>query len=430
MKFNREMFLKNDFRIVVSAFVGISFLFIIVAMILGLDFNGTVNTIQRIMFLSAVYAMVVLALNLQWGYAGIFNIGVAGFMLSGVYTMAIITGDPNGLIPGLGLPLPIGIIGGVLMASLLGLLISIPTLKLKADYLAIVTIGFAEIIRYTANALTFKTFSIAGVEMGTGAGRGIHLPMNPIRGLYYTDPSNLGLGKTVFGEYVFGLFEIVQVQSSVVVSWTYAIVLIFVVGLFYLVIYRIGNSPFGRVLKAIREDEMVANALGKNTDIYKIKVFAIGCGLMGLAGILWQGSYGYTNPTTFQPILTFYIFIALIIGGSGSNTGSIIGGVVFASLLFEGPNFVRRVVMHVFKFDKAPNSIIEAIVPISSLDLGPFVAYSLANISSLRVVFLGLVLIYIIQNRPEGLLGDRKELAASIDISRRPVVKTKEEKEA
>ena len=91
MKFNREMFLKNDFRIVVSAFVGISFLFIIVAMILGLDFNGTVNTIQRIMFLSAVYAMVVLALNLQWGYAGIFNIGVAGFMLSGVYTMAIIT---------------------------------------------------------------------------------------------------------------------------------------------------------------------------------------------------------------------------------------------------------------------------------------------------------------------------------------------------
>ena len=137
MKFNREMFLKNDFRIVVSAFVGISFLFIIVAMILGLDFNGTVNTIQRIMFLSAVYAMVVLALNLQWGYAGIFNIGVAGFMLSGVYTMAIITGDPNGLIPGLGLPLPIGIIGGVLMASLLGLLISIPTLKLKADYLCL-----------------------------------------------------------------------------------------------------------------------------------------------------------------------------------------------------------------------------------------------------------------------------------------------------
>ena len=73
MKFNREMFLKNDFRIVVSAFVGISFLFIIVAMILGLDFNGTVNTIQRIMFLSAVYAMVVLALNLQWAYAGIFK---------------------------------------------------------------------------------------------------------------------------------------------------------------------------------------------------------------------------------------------------------------------------------------------------------------------------------------------------------------------
>jgi ABC-type branched-subunit amino acid transport system permease subunit len=430
MKFNIEMLLKNDVRIVVSTFVGISFLFIIVAMVLGLDFNGTINTIQRIMFLSAVYAMVVLALNLQWGYAGIFNIGVAGFMLSGVYTMAIITGDPNGLIPGLGLPLPIGIIGGVLVSGLLGLLISIPTLKLKADYLAIVTIGFAEIIRYTANAITFKTFSIAGIEMGTGAGRGIHLPRNPIRGIYYIEPSNPGLGKTIVGEYIFGFFEIIQVQSSVVVSWTYAIVLIFIVGLFYVVVYRIGNSPFGRVLKAIREDELVANALGKNTDIYKMKVFAVGCGLMGLAGILWQGSYGYTNPTTFQPILTFYIFIALIIGGSGSNTGSVIGGVVFASLLFEGPNFVRRVILHVFKFDKAPNSIIEAMIPISSLDFEPFIAYSLANISSLRVVFLGLVLVYIIQNRPDGLLGDRKELAASIDISRRPVTETREGKEA
>ena len=81
--------------------------------------------------------------------------------------------------------------------------------------------------------------------------------------------------------------------------------------------------------------------------------------------------------------------------------------------------------MHVFKFDQAPNSIIEAMVPISSLDFGPFIAYSLANISSLRVVFLGLVLVYIIQNRPDGLLGDRKELASSIDISRRPGAETK-----
>ena len=412
---------------ILSTFVGISFLFVLVAIILGLDFNGIFNTIQRLMFLSAVYALVVLALNLQWGYAGIFNIGVAGFMLSGVYTMAIVTGDPNGLIPGLGLPIPIGIISGFIVASLLGLLISIPTLKLKADYLAIVTIGFAEIIRYTANALTFKTFSIAGVNMGTGAGRGIHLPMNPIRGLYYIEPTNPGLGETMFGEYVFGFFNTIQVQSSVVVSWSYAIVLVFIVGLFYLILYRIGNSPFGRVLKAIREDELVANALGKNTDMFKMKVFAIGCGLMGLAGILWQGSYGYTNPTTFQPILTFYIFIALIIGGSGSNTGSIIGGIVFASLLFEGPLFVRRVILHLFKFDTAPSSIIEAALPIFSLDFGPFVSYCMANISSLRVMLLGIVLIYIIQNRPDGLLGHRKELAASIDISRNTYPTNKKE---
>ena len=144
-----------------------------------------------------------------------------------------------------------------------------------------------------------------------------------------------------------------------------------------------------------------------------------------MAGELWIHKSNYISA-----ILTFYIFIALIIGGSGSNTGSVIGGVVFASLLFEGPNFVSRVIMHVFKFDKAPNSIIEAMIPISSLDFEPFIAYSLANISSLRVVFLGLVLVYIIQNRPDGLLGDRKELAASIDISRRPVTETREGKEA
>ena len=223
------------------------------------------------------------------------------------------------------------------------------------------------------------------------------------------------------GSAVYAAAESVGVNSSVVNGATYSFfLLLVVVTLYYVLLVRIGNSPFGRVLKAIREDELVAQSLGKDTRWFKVKVFMVGCALMGLGGILWQGSFGFVNPNTFRPIVTFYIFTALIVGGAGSNTGSVIGGAVFAAFLFEGPRQLARIVevlvTSVFGSLPSPTTFYAAVVSLNPL---AWLGYTIDNVSTLKFVFLGAVLVYLMQNRSDGLLGHRKEIAASIDLSDR-----------
>jgi branched-chain amino acid transport system permease protein len=414
----REWVGRSDVHLLFATALGIYLLFTGLSVALGLDLNGTVNTLRRITFLSAIYAMLVLALNLQWGYAGLFNLGVAGFMAIGVYTMGMLSTAPTSTPPGLGLPLPVGIVGGIAVAAVLGAVASLPALRLRGDYLAIVTLAFGEIVRLIYRSPVFQRFRIAGVDLGTGGPQGMILPTNPIRILFYRTPTQVTSEPTALGAAVFGAFEAVGVQSTVVEASAYALVVVAAVGLFYWLLRRIGNSPFGRVLKAIREDETVARALGKDTRWFKIKVFALGCGLMGAAAILWRLG-GVASTSDFRPIQTFYVFVALIVGGAGSNTGSVVGGAMFASLLFEGPNFVRRVVTTLLDVGTAPRTLADAVVALASLDPGPLVAYTVSdvNVAALRLVLLGVVLIYLIQNRPEGMLGHRKEVASSVDLS-------------
>jgi branched-chain amino acid transport system permease protein len=413
----------RDALLVVGLMAGLYVLFALISTGQGNDFNGLVNTLQRITFLSAVYAMLVLALNLHWGYTGLFNIGIAGFMMVGVYTFGIITGAPGATgttgAPGLGLPIWVGFIGGAVMAGLFGFIAALPALRLDADYLAIVTIGFSEMIRLTINSTTLQSFELFGVEIGTGGASGIIFPGPDllVRGLLYANPAT-NSDPTALGEFWFGLGTAAGVEDSVMLGWAYALFLVVVVGLFYAILVRTGNSPFGRVLKAIREDEMVANSLGKDTARFKITAFVVGCALMGIGGILWRGAGGSTTPTSFLPISTFYIFIALIIGGSGSNTGSIIGGAVFASLLFQGPPAIAGLVDQALQgvVDATPTTFVDAL----AIGPGGFVVYMLDNISSLRFVLLGVVLVLVMIYRPDGLLGHRKETAASVDLSVRP----------
>ena len=417
----RSFVSTSDARLLLVFALTLYGLFTVVSVLLGYNFNGIVDTLRRITFLSGVYAILVLALNVQWGYAGLFNIGVAGFMAVGVYTMAILSSPTTNTFPGLGLPLPIGIVGGVLAATVLGLLAALPALRLRGDYLAIVTLAMAEIVRRVFRSPVFQEFSIGSVQLGTGGSRGMNLPENPIRTLFYQNPGEAGSPPNGLGSALFDAASAAGIEPSVVEGWVYATMLVVAVGLVYWLLRRVGNSPFGRVLKAVREDEVVARALGKDTRLFKVKAFAVGCALMGLGGILWRLSGGYVSTTMFQPIYTFYVFVALIIGGAGSNTGSILGGAAFASLLFEGPNFVRRIVTGYVDVGAAPNSLYDAIAALGGLDLTPLVAYSLSdvNVSALRLVLLGVVLIYLIQNRPEGLLGHRKEVASPIDLTDR-----------
>jgi branched-chain amino acid transport system permease protein len=403
--------------------------------------GSLVRTFQRLTFLTAVYAMVVLALNLHWGYTGLFNIGVAGFMAVGVYTVALLTNPPTATPPGLGVPgmfaatLPIDggvayfiglllcVLAGMVAAGLVGGIAALPALRLRADYLAIVTVALSEIIRLSLLSTTLQEFTVPVVDvtLGTGAGRGTGLPTNPVRAIFYRDPNDTTAGLTPIGETAFEAAEAAEVGTNVVVDWTYTLFLILVVAVIYWLLVRVGNSPYGRVLKAIREDEQVAQSLGKDTRLVKIKVFVLGCALMGLAGILWEGSKGFTDPTstTFMPLQTFYIFIALIIGGAGSNTGSVLGGALFASLLFEGPPFVARIVSDALELGRAPNTFAAAIGELIALDPMPMLAYAINNISALRFVLVGVLLILLMQYRPQGLLGHRKEEAASVDLSAR-----------
>ncbi len=415
-----------DWQIVVSVLAVIYLAYVVSGVLLDYPLRGQINAMGDLTFYVAMFAMLSLALNLHWGYTGLFNIGVVAFMAIGVYTMAVLvkpplSQDPTAQIGGLGLPVPVGIVAGVVAAIVFGLVVSLPALRLRADYLAIVTIAFSEIMRFTFLETSIKRFTLFGTETGLGGGAGLVFnmpsPMNwligtlGIRGPYLDLASWLGT-----------VLEISNAKA-VLDNLLYSLILVLFVVAFYWLLQRIGRSPFGRVLKAIREDEDVARALGKNTNWFKMQSFMVGCGLMGLIGVLWYYDQGAINPNNFRPRLTFYAWIALIIGGAGSNTGSVLGGAVFAGLLFQGPVYVKNLVTTAFGSGSAPQTFAGAVGPLfSNLDPGPFAYYVLGSINQLQIVFMGVVLIWLMHNRPEGLLGHRNEEAAAVDLTDRPVV--------
>jgi ABC-type branched-chain amino acid transport system, permease component len=411
----------SDLRVVAGLVLGLYVLFLVLSWFGGFqNAEAITSRLQSVTLLALVYVMLALALNLQWGYAGLLNLGVAGFAAVGVYTMALLSLPAEGL--GLGLPLPVGMLGGFLAATLLGALAALPAIRLRADYLAIVTLAFSEIIRLIIRSRPATEFTIAGQTLGTGGTESLDLPSNPVKRLLYENPDQGAFiaveNPTVIGDPLFTAGEAVGFGPSLVERVVYTVMLLFVALLFYWLLVRVGNSPFGRVLKAIREDELVASSLGKDTRRFKIIAFAVGCGLIALTGMLWQmRAGGSTAPATFEPELTFFVFVALILGGSGSNTGSVVGGIVFVALLLEAPSFIQRIVDTQFGVPSPPDTLFDALTGVD-----PFLGYMFAddNISALRFVVLGIVLVYLMQNRPEGLFGGRTEEASTVDLSERP----------
>ena len=387
---------------------------------LGFSLRGQLNTIATLTFFIGVFAMLSLALNLHWGYTGLFNIGIVGFMAVGIYVMALVSKplyEAGGAaqVGGLGLPIVVGMIAGMAAAALLGLLVALPALRLRADYLAIVTIAMSEIVRFSFLSGELQQFQLFGERVGFGGGSGLILD--------YTDPieaflSFVGLWDAYLG--FVSAFEVVIPSNPkpIVDGLVYGALLLASVAAYYWLLKRTGESPFGRVLKAIREDEDVANSLGKNTNRFKIKAFMLGCALMGLAGILWFMRSGAVTPNTFRPRITFFIWIALIIGGAGSNTGSVLGGAVFAALLYQGPRTLKNLIDAVLPSTDAPSGFGPAVAPLlSNLDPAPLFFYTLDSVRQLQLVFMGLVLIWLMHNRPEGMLGHRKETAAGIPLT-------------
>ena len=399
--------MASDRRLLGAVLVVTYLVFTTLALFSTSSIDGVFSTVRRVSFFAAVYTLVVLALNLQWGYAGLFNIGVAGFMAIGVYTMSILTMQ-------IGLPYPVGIVGAVLVTAAFGALVALPALRLRADYLAIVTLAFAEIVRSILSSQQFSEFTIAGYDLGFGGATGPEAPPDFLKFFIYENPYSLVSEPNAVGEFYFSLLAPLGVDDSTAEAILYVLLLAVAIGLFYLLLDRLGKSPFGRVLKAIREDETVARALGKDTRLFKIKAFTVGAALMGLAATLWYLESGGVRPDNFRPETTFFIFVALIIGGAGSNLGSIVGGIVFGTFLLQGPEIIERIINQQFSPAASPETIFDAFGGVD-----PLLAFTVENLPSIRIILLGLFLIYLIQRRPEGLVGDRKEIASSIDLEDR-----------
>ncbi|ELZ34933.1 branched-chain amino acid ABC transporter permease [Halogeometricum pallidum JCM 14848] len=410
----------GDAGLIVAVLVVLYVAYVLAGVGLGYSLRGQLNTVAVLTFYIGAFAMLALALNLHWGYTGLFNIGIVGFMAIGIYVMALVSkplyqSGGAAQVGGLGLPIVVGIVAGMVAAALLGLVVALPALRLRADYLAIVTIAMSEIVRFSFLSGEFQRFTLFGRRVGFGGGSGLILDFtDPLQAFFET----FGLWNAYLG-FVDAFGAIVPTNPKPVVDGlVYGLVLLLFVAAYYWLLKRTGESPFGRVLKAIREDEDVANSLGKDTNQFKIKSFMLGCALMGLAGILWFMTQGAVTPNTFRPRITFFVWIALIIGGAGSNTGSVLGGAVFAAVLYQGPRYFKNLVDAALPSFNAPSSFGPAVAPLlSNLNPAPLFYYTVDSIRQLQLVLMGLVLIWLMHNRPEGMLGHRKETAAGIPLT-------------
>ena len=290
-----------------------------------------------------VLCILTMGLNLQWGFTGLFNAGVAGFYAIGAYTHAILTAAPNAQLMGnYGLPWLVGIIAAMLVTALAATLIGLITIRLRGDYLAIATFGIGIMIQLVS----------LNLEPWTGGSQGITRIPKPL-GAWFDTPLSYNLFYLVF--------------------------MVAVVALGYWALERILSSPWGRVLRAIREDEVAASSLGKSPLSYRLQSFVLGSTLMGLAGALYVTFIGFVSPFDFLPILTFQIWAMLIVGGSGNNRGAMLGALV------------------VWGIWAASGVAVSKWVPPSHAAQG----------AAIQVILIGLTLVLMLLYKPRGLIGER-----------------------
>ncbi len=244
-----------------------------------------------------IYALLALSLNLVWGSAGMVNLGLAGFFGVGAYATAIATGAGAPVLLGWGVAAAAGVAAG--------LLVTFATLRLRDDYLAIVTLGFAEMVRLVALNERWLTKGADGIS-------GIAAPMK----------AELGTGG-------FNLFYLAVVSLIVLIVWW--------------MLARLDASPYGRTLKSIREDQELAAFAGKPVLRFKYEAFALAAAIAALAGALYAHFQSYFSPDHVQPLITIYIFLGLTAGGVGRPAGAVIGG--YAVLIFlESTRFAADLV--------------------------------------------------------------------------------------
>lgn len=291
-----------------------------------------------------IFAIITLGLNLQWGLTGLFNVGIAGFVAIGAYTSAILTTpDTPDRIGGFGWPILAGWAAAMALTAAAAAFTGFATLRLKSDYLAITTFGVAVVVQLAA-------LNAVGL---TGGPFGVAFIPRPFAGLQ-SDPLAFNL-----------------VNLGIIAAVTLAC---------YLALETLSRSPWGRVLRALREDERAAISLGKSARSYRIQAFAVGGAVMGLAGAVQAHFIGFIAPDNYIPTLTFQVWAMLMVGGSGSNRGAVMGAVVVWAV-WIGAGWVTS-----------------ALVPVDWQ----------ARAASLQIVAIGVMLCLILLWRPQGFFGPRR----------------------
>lgn len=280
------------------------------------------------------FMILALALNLQWGMTGMVNFGIAGFYATGAYTSGLLTVDA-------GWPFILGFLAAGVVAMVFGVGLAMLSMRLRDDFLAIVTLGFAELVR----------LFILNEDWLTHGPRGLPIDVRPMSGVFDRDG--------------YGIFYLGLTAAVIVVV--------------FLINERIRKSPYGRMIKAIREDDVVAQTLGKDILKTRIQVFALGAFFMGLAGSLNAHYIQNISPDAYTPIIAIFIWMCVITGGAGNNKGLLIGaGLVM--MLLEGTRFLGEF----FSFLDAEKS------------------------SAIRIIIISVLLIVVIRFRPEGIMPEEK----------------------
>jgi len=322
--------------------------------------NAVTGGLQSALSTQAIFfVLLAVGLNVHFGYAGLLNFGQTAFALLGAFGVAI-------SVVRWGLPWWVGILVGFAASVLLALLLGLPTLRLRADYLAIVTIAAAEILR-----LIFRSVGATSLTGGT-------------RGMSGFNADVVSLAPWAGNRQ----FRFLGMRWSGAELWLSIVGWILVL-LCCLLVWALMRSPWGRVLKAIREDEEAARSLGKNVYAYKMQALVLG-GLIGtLGGIVYALGLGSVHPDQYQNVNTFLAYTALILGGAARVWGPVVGGIILLFLIQFADTGLKALISN-------------GIIPSGLL--------SATDVAQLRFVLIGVGLMLLLIFRPQGIFGDRREV--------------------
>lgn len=368
-----------------------------------------VNYLVSLIIWTALYGLFALGLNLQWGFSGLINFGHIAFMTMGAYCTVLLSM--------MGVPLFLAVLIGAVGASLLGLLIGTSTLRLREDYLAIVTIGGSELLRLIAlneEWLTKGAFGVQRYPLPFGnfqpnmLGKYMMIVILTLLAIFacwqlwrnlkrqlkegkeiqnksYQPRKKAGV--IIWGAIAFLILLTVYIAGAIgLYNYSYKAGLMLLILITLTIVYfgleLLVHSPWGRVLKAIREDEEIPLALGKNVFLYKLQSFMVGGAIAGIAGAFYAWQLTTVYPSNFEPLLTFNAWIIVVLGGSGNNAGTLLGAIIF----WTYDSVTRFLLTNTDIFDDA-------------------------QLGALRIMIIGLILMVLMIWRPQGILGKKEELS-------------------